>query len=123
MGLGFTAMLVGIVIRLSAKKTAWWFKTHHTLGWIGAFSGAAGLILGIIMIALTHGYHLRNLHAVIGAVTLAFILVSFCLMASLKSVKKEAKGRVKITHRIFGWITMPLMAFTIILGLRFVGLI
>jgi predicted permease len=75
------------------------------------------------MISLTHGFHLGNLHTIFGSITLVFVLVSFGVISGLKHIRKEAKPRVLVAHRIFGWITMPLMLFTIILGLRLVGIL
>lgn len=95
MGVSFLAMLAGVIIRLTAKKQKWWYKTHHGLGYVG----------------------------VIGAVTLFFVFASFIIILFFKAAKKEAKKGVRITHRVAGWVTLPLMIATIFLGLQIAGLI
>ena len=123
MGVSFLGMLAGVIIRLTAKKQKWWYKTHHGLGHVGALGAAAALILAIIMISLTHDMHLGTFHSVVGAVTLVFVFASFIIILFFKGVKKEAKKGIRIAHRIVGWITLPLMIVTIIFGLQIAGLI
>lgn len=123
MGVSFLGMLAGVIIRLTAKKQKWWYKTHHGLGYLGAIGAAAAIILAIIMISLTHDIHLGTFHSIIGAVTLFFIFASFIIILFFKVAKKEAKKGIRITHRVVGWITFPLMIVTIILGMQIAGLI
>lgn len=123
MGAAFASMLSGFIIARSARKTKWWFKVHRGLGSGGAIGALAALIIAVVMISLTHGFHFSNIHTLLGIVSIFFITLTFILPALFRRVKKEAKKPLRILHKAGGALSLALMLASIVLGLTFVGIL
>lgn len=121
MAAAFLAMTAGVIINLRFRGRKWRLKYHRMLGGGGASLGLVALILAVVMIQSAGGYHLRSTHAVIGALTFLLMMTVPALGASLKKVKN--KKRVKKVHAVLGFTVLTLMAVTIYLGLRYVGIL
>ena len=117
----FLFMTAGVIINLRFKGKKWRLKYHRMLGGIGSSLGLIALVLAVLMIQTAGGYHLRSTHAVIGALTFLLMMTVPALGASLKKVKN--KKSVKKVHATLGFTVLTLMVITIILGLRYVGIL
>ena len=123
MSAAFAAMLAGFIIARTGRRTKWWFKVHRGLGSGGAIGALAALALAIVMISLTHGFHLSNAHTIVGIIAMFFITLTFILPALFRRVKKEAKLPLRRIHKGSGVLSLGLMLASIILGLTFVGIL
>jgi Kef-type K+ transport system membrane component KefB len=125
MGAAFITMLAAMFIARYGKKKRWWYTVHKRMNIGGAVAAAAAMIIAVIMISLSHGYHLVSLHAILGAVTFLFIVLTPLIGLGIRSrkVKPVYKKKIRILHHWFGRATLVLMAVTIYFGLRISGLL
>ena len=117
----FVCMAAGVFINLRFKGKKWRLKYHRMLGGGGAALGMAALILAVVMVQSSGGYHLRSPHAVMGSLTFLLMMTVPALGASLKRVKN--KKSVKKVHAALGFTVLTLMIVTIFMGLRYVGIL
>ncbi len=125
MGLAFFLMLAAMLIARYGKKKRWWYTVHKRLNITGSLGAVAAMVIAVIMVSLSHGIHLASTHAVLGAVTFLFIVLTPLLGFGIRSrrVKPAYKKKVRTVHHWFGRITLVLMAVTLYFGLRISGLI
>ena len=126
MGVSFLLILSGMMISRYGKKKKWWLKTHRAFGSIGSIGAVAALILAVVMISITHGYHLSNTHGIFGLITVVLLLVTPFMgywMTSPKGGSPEVKKKLRVIHRWIGRVTLLLMAVTIIFGLQLSGIL
>lgn len=126
MGAAFLLILGGMLISRYGKKKKWWLKTHKSFESIGSIGAVAALILAVIMIAATHGYHLSKTHSIFGLITVILLLGTPFMgywMTNPKGGKAELKKKLRIIHRWVGRVTILLMAVTIIFGLQLAGIL
>jgi len=125
MGVSFLGILTASFIARYGTKKRWWFSVHKGIN-IGSASGVAAAIgIAAVMISLTHGYHLSNLHAITGLITFMLIILTPVQGFGIRSekVKPEIKKKLRIAHRWSGRITLLLMAVTIYFGLTLAGIV
>ena len=67
MGTALASIITGFIIVRTGRKTKWWFKAHRALGFIGGIGALISLTMAVVMISVTHGFHLSNLHTIIEA--------------------------------------------------------
>jgi hypothetical protein len=120
--LSFLLMAAGMLVARFGKKNKGWLSIHKVLGISAALLGLFGIAMGIRMVALNGGVHLKVLHAWIGLSTLVMVAAAPLLGQGIFMAKK---GRIQIrkAHRWVGRGALLLMALTIVLGLRQAGII
>jgi protein-S-isoprenylcysteine O-methyltransferase Ste14 len=126
MGVSFLLILSGMMISRYGKKKKWWLKTHRSFGSIGSIGAVAALILAVVMISVTHGYHLSNTHGIFGLITVVLLLVTPFMgywMTSPKGGSAEVKKKLRVIHRWIGRVTILFMAVTTIFGLQLSGIL
>jgi Kef-type K+ transport system membrane component KefB len=125
MGLSFLLMLTAMLIARYAKKRRWWYTVHKRLNITGALGAAVALIIAVVMVSLSHGYHLLSTHAILGAVTFLFIVVTpfFGFAIRSRKVPPARKKAVRHIHHWLGRTTLLLMAVTIFFGLSISGIL
>ena len=125
MALAFLLMLAATLIARYGKKKRWWYSAHKWMNISGALGAALAMIIAVIMVSLAHGYHLVSTHAILGAITFLFIVITPLLGFSIRSrrVKPAYKKKIRIFHHWSGRITLVLMAVTIYFGLQISGLL
>jgi hypothetical protein len=120
--LSFLFMTTGMLIARYGKKNRSWLAIHRPMGIIAGLLGLVGLVLGIRMVALDGGAHLRVLHAWVGAATLVAVAAAPLLGQGMFWAKK-GKAEIRKAHRLIGRAAILLMALTIVLGLLQAGII
>lgn len=121
MSTSFLALLSGILISLIYKKKKWRYKTHRNLGIIAGCTGITALLLAGIMVQVYSGVHFTSRHAIAGAVTALFLILT--PLAGLRIRKSKKKKQLRTAHRVAGYITAAFMIFTILSGMIFAGVI
>jgi len=120
--LSFLLMTTGMLIARYGKKNKRWLAIHRPMGIIAGLLGLVGLILGIRMVALGGGAHLRVLHAWVGAATLVAVAAAPLLGQGMFWARK-GKAEIRKAHRWVGRAAILMMALTIVLGLAQAGII
>jgi hypothetical protein len=120
--LSFLLMTTGMLIARYGKKNKRWLAIHRPMGIIAGLLGLVGLVLGIRMVALASGTHLRVLHAWVGAATLVAVAAAPLLGQGMFWAKK-GKAEIRKAHRWIGRAAILMMALTIVLGLVQAGII
>ncbi len=115
LALSFLAMTAGMIMARYGKKNKRWLVIHKTLGTAAAALALIGLVLGIRMVAMGGGAHLRVPHAWIATATLACSAAAPLLGQGMFWARK-GKQTVRRIHRWIGRSAIILMALTIILG-------
>jgi len=121
MSISFTALLSGIVISRFYFIKKWRYKTHRKLGITAGITGVAGLLLAFTMVQISSGAHLSSPHTILGAVT--GLLLILTPLAGHQIRKARKKKQMKLSHRTMGYVTLILVALTIISGLLFTGIL
>jgi uncharacterized membrane protein YozB (DUF420 family) len=118
MTVGLGLMLLGVAMVYSKKRERFastWFKHHKNSMAIGVSAAGAGLMMGVYMIAVSTGVHLRLPHTWLGLVALALAFVNLGLgIAFLKTKKKK---QIKRVHRQVGRAAVAFMVLTVVSGL------
>jgi len=120
--LSFLLMSAGMLMARFGKKNKSWLALHKLLGISAALLGLVGLGLGIRMVALSGGGHLRVPHAWIGAAALVIVAAAPLLGQGIFWAKK-GKAQIRMAHRWVGRGNGLAMALTIVLGMLQAGLI
>ncbi len=120
--LSFLLMTTGMLIARYGKKNKRWLAIHRPMGIIAGLLGLVGLVLGIRMVVLAGGAHLRVLHAWVGAATLVLVAAAPLLGQGMFWAKK-GKAEIRKAHRFIGRAAILMMALTIVLGLLQAGII
>ena len=125
MGLSFLLMFTAMSIARYQKKKRWWYTIHKRLNLIGAGAAAIGMVIAVIMVALSHGVHIASLHAVLGVLTFILVIVTPIIGYGIRSPKVNPtyKKQVRIVHHWLGRFTLLSIALTIFFGLQIAGLI
>ncbi len=121
MSVSFLSLTAGILISILFKKKKWRYNTHRKLGITAGAAGITAFLIAFIMIQLFSGPHFSSLHTLAGGISVLLLIITPQLGLNMK--KAANKKRIKLIHRIFGGLTFTAMAFTILLGLRFVGIL
>jgi hypothetical protein len=121
MTISLLAIVSGIVISLACKKKRWRYQTHRKLGITAGISGVTALVLGVVMVQLSGGFHLVSPHAWAGTISGVLLIATPVMGLQIAKVKK--KLLVRRVHRISGYVTAASMMFTVVLGLRYVGIL
>jgi hypothetical protein len=118
-------MFTAMSIARYQKKKRWWYTIHKRLNLIGAGAAAIGMVIAVIMVALSHGVHIASLHAVLGVLTFILVIVTPIIGYGIRSPKVNPtyKKQVRIVHHWLGRFTLLSIALTIFFGLQIAGLI
>lgn len=120
--LSLLLMTSGMLVARYGKKNKRWLSIHKPLGGAAGILALAGLGLGIRMVALGSGIHLRVPHTWIGIVALAASAAAPLLGQAMFRVKK-GKAEIRRAHRWTGRAAILLMALTILSGLLQAGIL
>jgi cytochrome b561 len=123
MVLGFTLMLIGIIIAKALKKKSWWYKTHKGLNTIGALLAILGLIIGFYMVSEANSEHFSIPHHFLGVITILLLISNLSLGYGQAKAASSSQAKLRMVHRFIGRIVMILMVLNIVSGLSLVGLI
>jgi uncharacterized membrane protein YozB (DUF420 family) len=118
---GFLLLLTGFYVA-HYHKTKNWYRTHFILQVCGGACILAGLAVGVSMVALSGFPPLKNIHELLGAVTVLLVVIALVLGYSIRRVQ-SAKNIVRESHRWLGRIVLCLMVVTIFLGIFFLSLL
>ncbi|TFG59083.1 MAG: hypothetical protein E4H36_14445 [Spirochaetales bacterium] len=115
LSLSFLGMLTGMLIARYAKKNKNRLKIHRPLGYVSAGLAVVGLSMGIRMVTVTTGIHLRVPHSYLSVITLLAVIAAPVLGRGMTAWKKSAQTIRKV-HRIIGRIAILLMLLTVLSG-------
>lgn len=116
LSLSFLLMASGMLVARYGKKNKRWLSIHKPLGITAAFLGIVGLGLGIRMVALGSGIHLRVPHTWIGVAAL-ISAVGAPLLGQGMFWAKKGKAAIRKAHRWAGRAAILLMVAAIVMGL------
>jgi hypothetical protein len=120
MSAGLVCLLSGSIIQHFSSKPER-FKIHRRLQVIGAGSVIVGLGVAVFMVSLSAAPHFSYLHDQLGAGII--ILVVTTLVIGYYLVRHTVKPQTRQSHRIFGWLSVVLMAVNIILGITMMTMV
>jgi hypothetical protein len=118
----FMLMAAGAVIVRYFKKKRWRIAVHRTMGGAGAACAFIGVAGAFVMVSRYGGPHLSVPHTYWGAATFLGAVLTPTLGAMQFRFPRSAASLRKI-HRPSGWITIILMAATIVTGAAHAGIL
>lgn len=122
MGSGVLSMFVSVWAVTLGKHRKGFYGIHRIAGVTGFVLLGAGLTVAAGMVQAAGGPHLRVLHGVLGAATLAFALLGETggiITRKLHSLRK----RLLPIHVWAGRVTVVVLVLTILAGLRQAGIL
>jgi hypothetical protein len=118
---GFVCMAAGVVFARARDMKKGWFRAHSTLEKVGIGLIASGILVGIVMVVLSGGPHLRVPHAYVGAAAIALAGMGFSLGIGRKYIHKRKLLARKI-HIRGGYLTLVIMLIAAGSGILLLGL-
>ena len=124
MATSFVLLLGGMIVARYFKRKRWWLKTHRLNGMISPMLGVGGVVLGVYMVSLSSGTHIRVIHSVLAVVATALFLLAPVAGLLIFRLKVAAAKRVlRYVHRWAGRSAIVVMLTTIIFGLFQAGIL
>jgi hypothetical protein len=120
--LGFVLLVSAILMVQFGKKIPGWYRWHKRLAHTGTVLTIIALGIGVAMVQLSGGPHIRVSHAGIGVLTVVLLILTI-LLGYAKEKVRPPRLYLKTVHIISGLVTLLFLVFTIILGLGTTGLI
>jgi hypothetical protein len=117
----FMLMAAAAVIARYLKKKRWRIAVHRAMGGAGAACAFVGVASAFVMVSRYGGPHLSVTHTWWGAVTFFGAVLTPTLGEMQFRFPRRAATFRKI-HRPSGWITVILMAVTIVTGAAHAGI-
>ncbi|MEW6592509.1 MAG: hypothetical protein AB1305_02325 [Candidatus Hadarchaeota archaeon] len=119
---GFSLTVAGAGVSRYMKNRPWWLRVHRRLEISGALFSLLGLIMAIYYVQSTSGVHFRAPHALLGAVTIALVVIT--AVSGYAQLKSKTYGpKIRKIHPWLGRLTILLMLITIVGGLSLAGVI
>ncbi|MQY76124.1 MAG: hypothetical protein GH155_00660 [Spirochaeta sp.] len=122
LSVSFLLMVAGMLLARYLKSKKWWLKAHRRLGLSGGTLALPGLGLGIYMVEVTSGVHLKAVHTYVGLLTVVLIILTPIIGRSILKGKAGIQARRRL-HRWSGRATLIMMLTTIVLGLFRAGIL
>ena len=122
MSTSFVLMVLGMIFMWLKKKT-WRMNVHKKMNLAGAIMGVVALGIAVYMISASYGVHFSVTHSIIGIITLVLLVLNPTLGFVMLKTKTLNKTVLRAVHRWNGRGALVLMAVTIILGLRLMGIL
>jgi len=116
MSVSLILLTIGAVI--AKRKNDNWFIRHKNIQTIGFLLALFGGSIALVMNYVPNGKNLSNLHPLLGALTVLFILVTFVFGKSI--IKFKQKRHLRKIHKIFALLTLLLMLITALFGIALV---
>ena len=122
MVLGYVLMITGIVIARFYKKKRWRIKNHRLVSLLSSLTSVTGIIVSFVMVS----DHFRIAHHFLGVITLPFLvfvpIFGYLFTKNLQNIailKKlnPYRKKMRLIHRLMGYLTFLLMTSTIITGI------
>ncbi|MDD1679396.1 MAG: hypothetical protein LUO93_09485 [Methanomicrobiales archaeon] len=119
----FGVICLGIAVFFARSRSVrkGWFQVHFLLTNLGVASLVTGIGMGVVMVALSGGPHLRVSHAVVGVTGLSLALTGLVLGYEKKHTQKY-KLLIRNLHRGIGWVMLLIMTAAIASGIFLLGL-
>jgi hypothetical protein len=122
LSIGVVCMAVGVFFARSRNNRKGWYRAHSSLEKIGIVLIAAGITVGVYMVALSGGPHLRVTHGMIGTAGVILAGMGFSLGIGRKYIQKR-KLLARAIHTRSGYITLGIMLVAAVTGILLLGLI
>lgn len=115
----FLLIASGVFFAMFRRKSPTWLKRHKALNATGAFLALAGYFCAALGIFLAQAEHFRVIHAWVGLVVIASVLMVPLLGQMMFAVGAQA-AQLRPWHIWWGRAAMALMVLNIILGIDLV---
>jgi cytochrome b561 len=120
--LGFVLIIAAVLLVQFGKKIPGWYRWHKRLAHTGAVLIIIALGIGVAMVELSGGPHIRVPHAALGITTLALLVLTI-LLGYAKEKIRPPKLYLRKVHIAAGLVTILFLVVTIIIGLMTAGVI
>jgi hypothetical protein len=120
--LGFIFIIAAVLLVQFGKKMQGWYRWHKRLAHTGAFLIIIALAIGVAMVELSGGPHIRVPHAALGITTIALLVLTI-LLGYAKEKIRPPRLYLRTVHIAAGLVTILFLVITIILGLMTAGLV
>lgn len=115
----FLLIAAGVLVAMFLRKNPAWLKRHKALNASGAALALAGYFCAVVGIFLAQGEHFRVIHAWVGLVVIACVLITPLLGQMIFAVGAQA-AQLRPWHIRFGRTTLALMVVNIVLGISLI---
>jgi len=120
--LGFGLLIAAVLLVQFGRKVPGWYRWHKRLATTGAALIIIALGIGVAMVELSGGPHIRVPHALLGITTISLLVLTIILGYAKEKVRPP-RLYLRTVHIASGLVTLLFLVVTIIYGLMTVGLI
>jgi hypothetical protein len=120
--LGFILVFSAVLLVQFGRKIPGWYRWHKRLAHTGALFIIIALGIGVAMVELSGGPHIRVPHAALGITTIALLVLTI-LLGYAKEKVRPPRLYLRTVHIVSGLITILFLVLTIILGLITAGVV
>jgi len=120
--LGFSLLIAAVLLVQFGRKIPGWYRWHKRLAHTGAALIIIALVIGVAMVELSGGPHIRVPHALLGITTIALLVLTIILGYAKEKVRPP-RVYLRTVHIASGLVAILFLVLTIIFGLMTVGLI
>lgn len=115
----FLLIAAGVFFAMFRRKSPAWLKRHKALNASGTALALTGYCCAVLGIFLAQAEHFRMIHAWVGLVVIASVLMTPLIGQMMFAVGPQA-ARLRPWHIWWGRATVALMVLNIILGIDLV---
>lgn len=120
--LGFGLLIAAVLLVQFGRKIPGWYRWHKRLAHTGAALIIIALAIGVAMVEISGGPHIRVFHALLGITTIALLVLTIILGYAKEKIRPP-RLYLRTVHIASGLVTLLFLVVTIIYGLMTVGLI
>jgi hypothetical protein len=124
MGIGILLSAMTIWLVLFGRKRKGWLVRHRSIGLAGGVALLLGLALGIVMVQLSTGIHLRVVHTWVGLAALLFTLAVLLLGIRWFQLRQPAQKKpLRPWHLWLARVDALFLVATVVLGFIAAGVL